>query len=157
MQDDRARGGGFEPPSSFEHWMFADSNQERDSNPAPCRSGPSPLGFRIMPSAVLKVCWIGPRFLLLSSVCRIAYGESTQTARACDSSSIEFHSRRVHDETLIYVARVEYSCSSACGALGLCRMASSKRIYTASNLSGATQTAATAAMVGREALTRHYP
>ena len=62
----------------------------------------------------------------------------------------------IKDETLIYVARVEYSCSSVCGALELCRMASSKRIYTASNLSGATQTAATAAMVGREALTRHY-
>ncbi len=64
--------------------------------------------------------------------------------------------KNTQDETLIYVARVEYSSSSACGALDLCRMASSKRIYTASNLSGATQTAATAAMVGREALTRHY-
>ena len=42
-------------------------------------------------------------------------------------------------ETLIYVARVEYSCSSACGTFELRRMASSKRIYTASNLSGATQ------------------
>jgi hypothetical protein len=78
---------------------------------------------------------------------------STRTLSASRKGSQE----DTQDETLIYVARVEYSSSSACGALELCRMASSKRIYTASNLSGATQTAATAAMVGREALTRHYP
>lgn len=156
MVELRARGGGFEPPSSSEHWMFADSNQERDSNPAPCRSGPSPLGFRIMPSAVLKVCWIKRWFENQSSTPRIANWEPERSPR---SRAVAHTSRpnSTRDETLIYVARVEYSCSSACGALELCRMASSKRIYTASNLSGATQTAATAAMVGREALTRHYP
>jgi hypothetical protein len=62
----------------------------------------------------------------------------------------------IHDETLIYDARVVYRYGSAGAALELRRMASSKRIYMASNLGGATQTAATAAMVGREASTRHY-
>src|SRR4030042_1116222 len=59
----RARGGGFEPPSSFEHWMFAPFQQKGDSNPAPCRAGPSPLDLRIMPSAVLKVCRFSKRVL----------------------------------------------------------------------------------------------
>jgi hypothetical protein len=52
---------------------------------------------------------------------------------------IDFDGLLTEVETLKYVARVEYSCSSACGAFELRRMASSKRIYTASNLSGATQ------------------
>ena len=44
------------------------------------------------------------------------------------------------DETPKYEARVVYWSSLACGALGLSRKLSSKRIYTASNLGGATQT-----------------
>ena len=61
------------------------------------------------------------------------------------------------DETLLYDAGVVYRRSSACGVFELSRKASSKRINTASYLSGATQTySATAAMVGRKASTRHY-
>jgi len=61
------------------------------------------------------------------------------------------------DETLLYDRCVVYRRSSACGALEQSRKASSKCINTASYLSGATQTySATAAMVGREASTRHY-
>ena len=61
------------------------------------------------------------------------------------------------DETLLYDAGVVYRRSSACGVFELSRKASSKRINTASYLSGATQTySATAAMVGRKASTRRY-
>ena len=151
----RARGGGFEPPSSFEHWMFASSKEERDSNPAPCRAGPSPPEFRIMSSAVLKVCRLD-HFLAQSSTNGMrSAGTAHEATRTRSAVRFSSHDRSAY-ETLIYDARVVYSSSSVGAALGLGRMASSKRIYTASNLSGATQTSATAAMVGREASTRHY-
>jgi hypothetical protein len=81
-----ARGGGFEPPSSFEHWMFAPSSEE-DSNPAPCRAGPSPHRSCIMPSRFLNLCWSVRAELARRTATEEHDGAVTRLGRAVDKHS----------------------------------------------------------------------
>ena len=95
--EDRARRGGFEPPSSFEHWMFAP--QVRDSNPTPCLAGPPPLGLR-QDNCRLKSfsegCHVPSQLI---ETLRSAQGDVCAPCRNCSSSHASPRLRRASNES----------------------------------------------------------